>query len=416
LKNRFLACPLAAATALALAGCGMLPGDGGQTKTVDIWLMRDSVSEDFLTRFTEAYEEEHDGVDLKVTIQEWTGIGKKVTEAIQGGGGPDVIEVGNTQVAQYADTEKLFDLTLESVRDLGSEDWLPGLAEPGRIGGSQYGIPWYAANRIVIYNKSLFKEAGISEPPADRAAWLADTEKLDRGTSQGIYLAGQDWYTLSGFIWEEGGELAVDKGGEWAGALASPAARRGMAFYKELQSLGEGPKNADEQNPPQAEVFARGDVAQLIATPSAVAAILKANPALDGKLGFFPIPGKKAGQPCAVFTGGSDLIIPENAPERGAAIDVVKALAGEKWQTELARTMGYVPNKKGLASVVAGQEATAVMAEGAARGRATPNSPQWANVEADNPIKPYMTAVLQGEDPLRAAQRASAAITDTLAE
>ncbi|MFC8957116.1 extracellular solute-binding protein [Streptomyces sp. NPDC057101] len=416
MKNRFLACPLAAATALALAGCGMLPGGGGQTKTVDIWLMRDSVSEDFLTRFTEAYEEEHDGVDLKVTIQEWTGIGKKVTEAIQGGGGPDVIEVGNTQVAQYADTEKLFDLTLESVRDLGSEDWLPGLAEPGRIGGSQYGIPWYAANRIVIYNKSLFKEAGISEPPADRAEWLADTEKLDRGASQGIYLAGQDWYTLSGFIWEEGGELAVDKGGEWAGALASPAARRGMAFYKELQSLGEGPKNADEQNPPQAEVFARGDVAQLIATPSAVAAILKANPALDGKLGFFPIPGKKAGRPCAVFTGGSDLIIPENAPERGAAIDVVKALAGEKWQTELARSMGYVPNKKGLASVVAGQEATAVMAEGAARGRATPNSPQWANVEADNPIKPYMTAVLQGEDPLRAAQRASAAITDTLAE
>ncbi|OKJ66205.1 extracellular solute-binding protein [Streptomyces sp. CB02261] len=416
MKNRFLACPLAAATALALAGCGMLPGGGGQTKTVDIWLMRDSVSEDFLTRFTEAYEEEHDGVDLKVTIQEWTGIGKKVTEAIQGGGGPDVIEVGNTQVAQYADTEKLFDLTLESVRDLGSEDWLPGLAEPGRIGGSQYGIPWYAANRIVIYNKSLFKEAGISEPPADRAEWLADTEKLDRGASQGIYLAGQDWYTLSGFIWEEGGELAVDKGGEWAGALASPAARRGMAFYKELQSLGEGPKNADEQNPPQAEVFARGDVAQLIATPSAVAAILKANPALDGKLGFFPIPGKKAGRPCAVFTGGSDLIIPENAPERGAAIDVVKALAGEKWQTELARSMGYVPNKKGLASVVAGQEATAVMAEGAARGRATPNSPQWANVEADNPIKPYMTAVLQGEDPLRAAQRASVAITDTLAE
>ncbi|MER5308450.1 extracellular solute-binding protein [Streptomyces sp. NPDC002773] len=416
MKNRPLACPLAAATALVLAGCGMLPGSGGRTQTVDIWLMRDSVSEDFLTRFTEAYEEEHDGVELEVTIQEWTGIGKKVTEAIQGGGGPDVIEVGNTQVAQYADTEKLFDLTLESVRDLGSEDWLPGLAEPGRIGGSQYGVPWYAANRIVIYNKSLFREAGIGEPPADRAAWLAATEKLDRGRSQGIYLAGQDWYTLAGFIWEEGGELAVDKGGEWTGALGSPEAQRGMAFYKELQSLGEGPKNADEQNPPQAEVFARGDVAQVIATPSAVAAILKANPELEGKLGYFPIPGKKAGQPCAVFTGGSDLIIPENAPERGAAIDVVKALAGEKWQTELARTMGYVPNKKGLASVVAGQEATSVMAEGAARGRATPNSPQWANVEADNPIKPYMTAVLQGEDPAQAAKRASAAITDTLAE
>ncbi|MEU4063189.1 extracellular solute-binding protein [Streptomyces wedmorensis] len=416
MKNRHLACPLAAALALALAGCGMLPGGGGQTKTVNIWLMRDSVSEDFLTRFTEAYEDEHDDVELKVTIQDWTGIGKKVTEAIEGSGGPDVIEVGNTQVAQYADTEKLFDLTLESVRDLGSEDWVPGLAEPGSIGGSQYGIPWYAANRIVIYNKDLFSAAGIDTPPATRAEWLSDTEKLNRDGNQGIYLAGQDWYTLAGFIWDEGGELAVDKGGEWTGALESPAARRGMAYYKELQSLGSGPKNADEQNPPQADVFAKGDVAQLIATPSAVAAILKANPGLKDKLGYFPIPGGKAGQPCAVFTGGSDLIIPENAPERTAAIDVVKALAGEKWQSELARTMGYVPNKKSLASVVANQEATAVMAKGAVRGRATPNSPQWASVEGDNPIKPYMTAVLMGEDPLKAAKEASAAITDTLAE
>ncbi|MEE1815478.1 extracellular solute-binding protein [Streptomyces sp. SP18ES09] len=416
MKNRHLACPLAAATALALAGCGMLPGGGGGTKTVHVWLMRDSVSEDFLARFTEAYEKEHDGVDLEFTVQEWTGIGKKVTEAIQGSGGPDVIEVGNTQVAQYADTDKLFDLTLESVRDLGREDWLPGLAEPGSISGSQYGIPWYAANRIVIYNKDLFDEAGVDKPPATRAEWLDDTEKLNKNGSQGIYLAGQDWYTLSGFIWDEGGELAVDRGGQWTGALDSPAARRGMAFYKELQALGSGPKNADEQTPPQADVFAKGDVAQLIATPSAVAAILKANPDLKDKLGYFPIPGKKAGQPCAVFTGGSDLIIPENAPQRGAALDVVKALAGEKWQSELARAMGYVPNKKGLASVVAGQEATAVMAKGAARGRATPNSPQWANVEADNPIKPYMTAVLQGEDPVKAAKDASEAITDTLAE
>ncbi|MEV7566483.1 extracellular solute-binding protein [Streptomyces tanashiensis] len=416
MKNRHLACPLAAATALALAGCGMLPGGDGGTRTVNIWLMRDSVSEDFLSRFTEAYEQEHDGVELEFTIQEWTGIGKKVTEAIQGSGGPDVIEVGNTQVAQYADTEKLFDLTLESVRDLGSEDWLPGLAEPGSIAGAQYGIPWYAANRIVIYNKDLFEDAGIDKLPATRAQWLADTEKLNKNDTQGIYLAGQDWYTLAGFIWDEGGELAVDKGGQWTGALDSPAAQRGMAFYKDLQTLGGGPKNADEQTPPQADVFAKGDVAQLIATPSAVAAILKANPDLKDKLGYFPIPGKKAGQPCAVFTGGSDLIIPENAPQRGAALDVVKALAGEKWQSELARAMGYVPNKKGLASVVAGQEATAVMAKGAARGRATPNSPQWANVEADNPIKPYMTAVLQGEDPVKAAKEASTAITDTLAE
>ncbi|MFI8521148.1 extracellular solute-binding protein [Streptomyces sp. NPDC085481] len=416
MKNRHLVCPLAIVSALALTGCGLLPGGGGTSRTVNVWLMRDSVSDDFLQRFTESYESEHDGVELQFTIQEWTGIGKKVTEAIAGSGGPDVIEVGNTQVAQYADTDKLFDLTLESVRDLGGQDWLPGLAAPGSIDGAQYGIPWYAANRIVIYNKDLFTQSGISRPPATRAQWLDDTEKLNHAGTQGIYLAGQDWYTLSGFIWDEGGELAVDKGGQWTGALDTPAALRGMDFYKDLQALGRGPRDADEQTPPQAEVFAKGDVAQIIATPSAIPVITKANPGLKDKLGFFPIPGKKAGQPCAVFTGGSDLIIPENAPERAAAIDVVKALAGEKWQSELARAMNYVPNKTSLASVVAGQDATATMAVGAARGRATPNSPQWADIEAENPIKPYMTAVLQGDDPRKAAEDASEQITEGLAE
>ncbi len=402
-------------SALALAGCGLLPGGGSKTRTVDVWLMRGSVSDDFLKRFKESYEAEHDGVELNVTFQEWTGIGKKVTEALEGPGGPDVIEVGNTQVAQYADTDKLYDLTLESVRDLGSEDWLPGLAEPGSIDGAQYGIPWYAASRIVIYNKELFAEAGV-KPPKSRDEWLEDTEKLNDGGNQGIYLAGQDWYTLSGFIWEEGGDLAVDKGGVWTGTLDTPAALRGMDVYKRLQALGNGPKNADEQTPPQAEVFARGDVAQIIAPPSVVPVITKANPALADKLGYFPIPGKQAGRPCVVFTGGSDLIIPENAPDRAAALDVVKALAGEKWQGELARAMNYVPNKTSLASLVAGQEATATMAAAAARGRATPNSPQWADVEADNPIKPYMTAVLSGEDPKQAAKDASEKITDSLAE
>ncbi|MFE4588169.1 extracellular solute-binding protein [Streptomyces laurentii] len=414
MMNRPLVCPLAAVSVLALAGCGLLPGGSG-TRTVNVWLMRDSASDDFIKRFTESFEAEHAGVEVNVTIQDWTGIGKKVTEAIQGSGGPDVIEVGNTQVAQYADTDKLYDLTLESVRDLGGQDWLPGLAEPGSINGSQFGIPWYAANRIVIYNKDIFGEAGV-EPPKTRAAWLAGTKTLEEGGNQGIYLAGQDWYTLSGFIWDEGGDLAVEKGGAWAGALDSPAAQRGMAFYKELQALGDGPKNADEQSPPQAEVFAKGDVAQIIAPPSAIPAILKANPGLKDKLGFFPIPGKKADKPCVVFTGGSDLIIPENAPQRAAAIDVVTALAGEKWQGELARAMNYVPNKPSLASLVAGQKATAAMAVGAARGRATPNSPQWADVEADNPIKPYMSAVLGGADPKQAAETANEKITGSLAE
>ena len=413
MKNRSFALSTALVCAVALGGCGVLPGGSDKT-TVDVWLMQGSVSEEFLERFTSEYEKEHPSVELEVTFQQWTGIGKKVMAALESDDAPEVIEVGNTQVARYAESDVLRDLTLESVRDLGSEEWLPGLAEPGSINGSQYGIPWYAASRVVIYNKDLFAAAGITEPPKDRAEWLEMSEKLDGNGRQGIYLSGQDWYTLAGFVWDEGGELAVERGGDWEGALHTKAALRGMAFYQELQSHGDGPKDADEVTPPQENVFAQGDVAQIIAVPSLVPAIEKANPALKGKLGFFPVPGKTSEAPGAVFIGGSDLIVPEKAQHRSAAVDVVTALASEKWQTELALTMNYVPNKTTLAGVIEDNEGTATMAAGAAKGRATPNSPQWAAVEADNPIKPYMTAVLQGQDPARVASAASDRITAAL--
>ncbi|MFD9905899.1 extracellular solute-binding protein [Streptomyces sp. NPDC059063] len=402
-----------AATAL-LPGCGALPGGGDDKSTVTVWLMKGSASDAFIERFTDDFEQQHGDLDLDIRIQEWTGIGEKVQTALKQGDGPDVIEVGNTQIAQYVDQRSLEDLTLESARDLGMEDWLPGLAEPGRYNGAQYGIPWYAANRVVIYNKDLFAQAGIKQPPKTRQEWLSATTRLDSGVNQGIYLAGQDWYTLAGFIWDEGGDLAKDKGGTWRGTLDTPAALRGMDFYRRLQALGDGPRDADEEHPPQAGVFAKGDVAQIIAVPGTARAIEERNPQLKGKLGYFPIPGKSARKLGTVFTGGSDLVVRKNTDERKGAVEVVKALAGEKWQKELARTMDYVPNKTTLASAVSGEAGVAAMAAGAARGRATPKSPEWAAVEADNPIKAYMSKVLAGADPAAAARKASGRITEEL--
>ncbi|MFE6287231.1 extracellular solute-binding protein [Streptomyces sp. NPDC057877] len=415
MRRRLLAFVCLSAT--LASGCGLLPEGGTERRTVTVWLMKDSASQEFIDRFTEEFEREHDDLDLDIRIQEWTGIGEKVHAALEddAADGPDVIEVGNTQVSQYVDGGGLVDLTLESMRDWGMRDWLPGLAEPGEQLSQQYGIPWYAANRVVIYRKDLFARAGIEEVPRTREEWLTATEQLDAGADQGIYLAGQDWYTLAGFIWDEGGDLAKDSGGTWRGTLDSAAALRGMDFYQQLQALGEGPVDADEEHPPQAGVFASGEVAQIVAVPGTARAIVQQNPDLEDALGFFPVPGPTAERPGAVFTGGSDLVVPKNTDHRDGAIAVVSALAGEKWNTELARTMNYVPNKTTLAKAVAGEEGVAAMAAGAAQGRATPATPEWANVEADNPIKEYMTRVLNGADPATEARRASRRITEALA-
>ncbi|MFE6456339.1 extracellular solute-binding protein [Streptomyces cinereoruber] len=405
---------LAAAVALAATACGGSddPKASGGPEKVTVWIMKDSVTDAFLDRFRAGFEAEHRDIDLDIQIQEWDGIGEKVTAALASKDAPDVIEVGNTQVAQYAAGGGVRDLS-DKVAELNGADWILGLAEPGKVDGRQYGIPWYAANRVVIYHKDLFAQAGVT-PPKTQDEWLAATAKLNKGKVQGIYLPGQNWYTLSGFVWEAGGDLAVRDGGKWKGALDTPQALAGMDFYRKLQALGKGPKDADESKPPQAEVFAEGDVAQIVAVPGGAEIVEEINPALKGKLAFFPVPGRTADKPGAVFTGGSDLIVPEASAHPDAAYEVVKALAGEKWQTDMARTMSYVPNRTSLARAVQDDEGTAVMAAGAARGRATPNSPQWAAVEATNPIKQYMTAVLTGTDPAAAARTASESITRTL--
>ncbi|OQR64604.1 sugar transporter [Streptomyces maremycinicus] len=418
MKYRSLALLGALALSAGLTGCSSSDdasdSAGGGRTALDVWLMRDSVSTAFQKEFETGFEKTHPGIDVKIQIQEWDGIGQKVTAALASNDAPDVIEVGNTQVAQYAQSGGLTDFS-DKVGELGGADWLKGLAEPGAYEGRQYGIPYYAANRVVIYRTDLFEQAGVDASKIKtRQDWTAATEKLNKGGTQGIYLPGQNWYVLSGFVWDEGGDLATESGGKWKGGLDSPEALRAMDFYRSLQSLGKGPKDSDESQPPQAEVMAKGDIAQIIAVPGGAKVVEEKNPGLKGKLGFFPIPGKTADTPGSVFTGGSDLIVPAAAEHQDEAYTFIKELSDDAWQKKLAPAMSYVPNKTTLADAVAADPGTAAMAVGAARGHATPNTPQWAAVEAKNPIKEYMTAVLTGRSAASAAAEASGTITATL--
>lgn len=418
MKFRLLAGVSALAAVAGLSACSSGSDDGesagGGKTAIDVWLMRDSVSSAFQKDFEKGFEAAHPDIDVRIQIQEWDGIGEKVTAALASNDAPDVIETGNTQVAQFAQSGGLRDLS-DKVDDLGGDAWLKGLAEPGAWKGKQYGIPYYAANRVVVYRKDLFEKAGVDAAAIKtRDQWVTATKKLNKGAQQGIYLPGQNWYTYAGFVWDEGGDLATESGGTWKGALDSPEALRAMAFYEKLQALGKGPKDSDEAQPPQAEVMAKGQIAQIISTPGGANVVTQNNPELKGKLGFFPIPGKTADTPGAVFTGGSDLVIPTVSQHHDAAYTFVKELTGDTWQKKLAVAMSYVPNKTTLAGAVADDPGASSMAVGAAVGHATPNTPGWAAVEAKNPIKDYLTAVLTGGDPKREAAEASDAITNAM--
>ncbi|OPC81194.1 sugar transporter [Embleya scabrispora] len=429
MKRRLLVAAGVAAALTGVAACGSdsssddnkketkAPGASapaaGNGKTVRVWLMKGSAPDDYIAALKTKFEADHPGAKLDVQIQQWNGIGQKITGALASNDAPDVVEAGNTQIAQYGASGGLKDLS-SKVNELGGKDWLTGLSDPGKVDGKTYGIPFYAANRVVIYNKDLFAKAGITTPPKTRAEWLDVTTRLNTGDQQGIYLPGQNWYFYSGLLKDEGADLATKSGSAWKANLDGAPAVAAAGFYKQLQALGKAAKDGDEKTQPEVVAADGGKIAQFIAVPGEAETIIKSNPALKDKFGFFPIPGKDASKAGATLTGGSDLMVPEASKNQDLAYDVIKLINSDEWQTKLAQATKQLPNKNTLGGAVTADPGGAAMMEGAKNGFATPNSPNWASVEENNPIKAYLTKVMTGGDAAAAGKEANASIEKTL--
>jgi N,N'-diacetylchitobiose transport system substrate-binding protein len=400
----------AAAITLATAGCAgsgggdNASGSGGTgTGTLTVWLMTGSAPESLTGALNKEFEAAHAGVKVDYQIQQWNGIQQKLTTALAGDNPPDVIEVGNTQTPAFAADSVLEDLT-SSVNDLHGAQWLAGLKASGEYDGKTYGVPFYAANREVLYRKDMFEQAGITAPPTSNAEWLADITKLKAkfGSDpqfQPLYLPGQYWYSLLSFIWDNGGDIAKANGKSFKSTLDSAGSKAGLEFYKQLVDTSgtTAPKDNDEANPQQAGIYGGGKVAMMIGTPGEVATAAKTDPAIAGKTGAFAIPGKTAGQPAPVFLGGSNLVVPINSKNKDLAKAYLKLLSGDKYMTQMAAA-GYVPGTSSDVSALDKDPLGAVMAKASKDGRAVPTSPKWGEVESgQNPLKDMLTAYLTGK-------------------
>lgn len=384
-----------------------------------VWLMTGSAPDELVADLNDEFESSHDGVTVNYEVQQWDGILEKLTTALASNDPPDVIELGNTQTAQFSAAGGLLDLS-DKVSDLGGDTWLEGLKESGAWDGKQFGIPFYAGNRVVFYRTDLFEDAGVA-PPASFDEWIAAGEKLtaaNKGNDrfQALYLPGQSWYVLLSFIWDHGGELAVQDGEAWTAAIDSPEAQAGIEDYKRLyDSLSKAPADTDEANPQQFEVFAEGNVGMMIGLPWELNSAVDANKDLEGNVAAFPIPSTNGGA-APVFLGGSNLAISAGSDQADLAYEWIKLLTGETYQTRLAEENGAIPNSTSFTSVLESDPILGVEAEAAANGKVTPVTPSWASVEATpNPLKDMLTKVLTGASVSETAGETNQMITDRMA-
>ncbi|MBB4782636.1 extracellular solute-binding protein [Streptomyces rapamycinicus] len=409
MKRGLIAATGVAAMLVSVAACGSdgdddkAGADGFKGQTLTVWAM-DGSTPDGWTKDVKAAFEKKTGAKLKLEIQQWNGIQQKVTTALSESDPPDVLEIGNTQTPSYAQTGGLAELG-DLKKSIGA-DWSESINKSAVYDGKQYAAPWYAANRVVLYNKKIWADAGIKDTPKTRTEFFRDLDTIKKKTdAEPIYLPGQNWYFFDGLTIGTGADLVKKDGDKWVSNLADPKVGKAMDIYKQYQSFSKAPKDKDEATPQQGEVFAKGKTGAFIGMGWEAAIAIKANPKIEKDIGYFTIPGETAGKPEGVFLGGSNLAIAAGSEKQELAKEFLKIALNDTYEGQLAKEGGVIPNKESLQTQLKGNAAGQAAAPAAATGGTTPLIPEWAAVEnAPNPVKSYMTAVLTGKSPAEAAK------------
>ncbi|WP_030683353.1 extracellular solute-binding protein [Streptomyces sp. NRRL B-1347] len=411
MKRKLIAAIGVAGMLVSIAACGGDDGDkkksgadGFKGETLTLWAM-DGSTPDGWTKDVKTAFEKKTGAKLKLEVQDWNGIQPKLTAALSEENPPDVFEIGNTQTAAYAKSGGLADLS-DLKESIGS-DWTDSINKSTVVDGKQYAAPWFVLNRVVLYNKKVWADAGIKKTPKTRDEFYADLKKIgDKTDAEPIYLPGQNWYHFVGLVIGQGGELVKKDGDKYVSNLDDPKVAKAAETYKKFQALSKAPKNKDEATPQQAEVFAKGKTGAFIGMSWEAATAIKANKKIEKDIGYFTIPGDAADKPEGVFLGGSNLAVAATSKKQELAKEFLKIAMSDKFEGQLAKEGGVIPNKQALESNLKGNPAAEAMAPAAAGGGITPLIPEWAAVENEpNPIKSYLTAVMNGESPADAAKK-----------
>ncbi|MCX4550324.1 extracellular solute-binding protein [Streptomyces sp. NBC_01387] len=434
--SRFAAAgALGLASVLTLTGChgsGTGGSGGGDQKvsaakstgkTLTVWVMQDDYSPESLAAMKKAFTEKT-GAKVSMQTQSWDGIATKLTTALATDTPPDVLDLGNTQVASYASSGGLMDLTSYAKDLKQGQKWLPGLEDPSTVDGRLYAVPGFAAARAVIYNKTMWAKAGVKQAPKTYEELTAALTKVRTANKASdfspFYLPGQHWATGLQFVWDAGGEIATRKGDKWTGGFGTAKGQAGLAAFKKFQNAYSSPasRTADPQNPDQLQVFADGKAGAITATSGQIAQIEKANPKLtDADLGSFPLPGA-SGHAQPVMLGGAVWGVAAKSKHQDLALQWMKIAASPAVQdTWIVGHDGWNPN-----SAEANEKAMSKAAplkkgffEAALNSRATPASPKWAALEADKSVNQLFSAVASGKkSPADAAGIFDAAVDKAL--
>ncbi|UOQ88347.1 extracellular solute-binding protein [Agromyces endophyticus] len=390
---------LGAAAALTLAGCSNGGGDNGGSADggeITVWVVGTDTPKDARAYLKDTFESENKGWTLKVEEKTWADVSDTYAAALQSNDSPDVVEVGNTQTASFAD-QGLF----QPLDDFDSSKYLPGLVDSATYDGELYAAPYYAGGRIVFYSPEVLGDTAI---PTTLDEYVATGEARKTDTVSGIWAPGRDWYNALPYVWENGGFIAEQDGETWKAGFSSEGGIKGLTQLQQVyEKASNAPKDGDETDPQVP--FCAGEVLFLSA-PAWVQWSITAPadaeapgcPDTYGKdLQAYPLPGGKAGETAPIFAGGSNIAVATksaNPKQARAALDI---MAGEDYQKLLAAG-GLTPGLTAAASSLPDTPIAKAQATALENSKVTPTTPKWAEVEASQIIQESLVKIAQGGD------------------
>lgn len=352
-----------------------LAQEASAQETLTMWGRTDV--ETALTPMVEAFNASHETqVDLQIIPS--AEVVQKFATASAGGSAPDMLSLDLVYTPAFAAGGQLADLT-EIADGLSYYDQLsPAHVGVGTYDGKIYGLPLSAEASFIIWNKDLFRQAGL-DPEKGPSTW-ADIDEMAGavdalgGDVSGFYLAGAcggcNAFTFLPFVWAQGGDIFADEGR--TATIDTPEMRAAVDLYRGLIEKGYVPESAETENGSTwFSTFASGTIGIEPLGAFAIGALANDYPGLD--FGAIPIPSPD-GSTTAAFGGGDNLVVSASTTRLAAVAEFVEFIYSLEGQTILAQYAGVPTRADTAEQALEGKDPRYLVAVEAMRNGQTPAS------------------------------------------
>jgi ABC-type glycerol-3-phosphate transport system substrate-binding protein len=394
-----------AAIALAATACGgddkdEKSGSGGKDPAqLKVWMMGEGTPEQtkFLDTVETEFKQKHPGTDVQIKYVPWPQVATTFQKAAAGGEGPDVTELGNTDVQSHIEQGSLADISDKYSGWADGRTLNKTALGNDQAGGKTYAVPWYGGVRGVWYRTDWFQDLGIQQPKTWADLTAAAKKVQDSKKVPGIGIPSDQTNALLSFIWGNGGDVASKQGDEWKGSLDQPQAIEAVKYYTGLVTTDKvAPEKyvgKNELEGPQRD-FALGKLGMYIDGSWALKEMTKVSEKNAGKWGVFPIPAKAGGN-APVMAGGSDLAVWNDSKAKDAAFDYITVLNNAKNAKGWADYSGFSSMRS---DVKFSDPKLEIFTQIAGNTKFPPISAGWGEFEQAKKVLPNtVKAIMQGK-------------------